>query len=167
MISPQGVARGFSKMILQRLSIVIAISLLLCMSRAFASGGNADSFGNSVSISNNSGGNIAEYALSAAEYRSSGTLVKFTGRCDSACTLFLGLPSHQKCVSRGAFFRFHAPFGVSASAQRMAQAYLMHKYPSWVRAWITHNRGLTRELITMDYSYASKFMTSCASVATR
>ena len=156
-------------MILRRLSMVltIAISLFLFMSHAFALDQSTDGFGNSISISNNSGGNIAEYALSAAEYRSSGTLVKFTGRCDSACTLFLGLPSHQTCLSRGAFFRFHAPFGVSASAQRMAQAYLMRKYPGWVRAWISHNRGLTHNLITMDYSYASRFMTSCDSVATR
>ena len=156
-------------MILRRLSMVltIAISLFFFMSHAFALDRSTDGFGNSISISNNSGGNIAEYALSAAEYRSSGTLVKFTGRCDSACTLFLGLPSHQTCLSRGAFFRFHAPFGVSASAQRMAQAYLMRKYPGWVRAWISHNRGLTHNLITMDYSYASRFMTSCDSVATR
>lgn len=167
MVSPRGFARGFLTMMLQRLSIVIAISLFLFMSHAFALGKNTDSLGNSVSISNNSGGSIAMFALSAAEYRSSGTLVKFTGRCDSACTLFLGLPSQQTCVSKGAFFRFHAPFGVSAAAQRTAQTYLMHKYPSWVRSWIAHNRGLTRELITMDYAYASKFMSSCDRVATR
>jgi hypothetical protein len=116
-----------------------------------------------VTISNNPGGNIAVFALSAAEYRNTGTLVKFTGNCDSACTLFLGLPSHQTCVTSGASFRFHAPFGVSGNSQKIAQAYLMRKYPGWVRSWIDRNNGLTRQLITMDYGYAKKFMRTCDS----
>jgi hypothetical protein len=121
----------------------------------------------SVSIANNSGGNIVDFAMDAAGYREAGTMVRFTGRCDSACTLFLGLPAQQTCVSKGAYFRFHAPFGVSDRAQRTAQAYLMHKYPSWVRAWIGHNNGLTHQLITMDYNYASRFMPTCDVVASR
>jgi hypothetical protein len=91
--------------------------------------------------------------------------VKFTGSCDSACTLFLGLPSAQTCVTSGAAFRFHAPFGVSGNSQKMAQEYLMLKYPSWVRSWISRNNGLTEQLITMDYGYARKFMRTCDVVA--
>jgi hypothetical protein len=120
-----------------------------------------------VTISDNPGGSIAVFALSAAEYRSAGTQVKFTGSCDSACTLFLGLPSAQTCVTSGAAFRFHAPFGVSGNSQKMAQEYLMLKYPDWVRSWISRNNGLTEQLITMDYSYARKFMRSCDIVAAR
>jgi hypothetical protein len=170
MISPRGFNEGILTMILQRLSTVIAFSLFFFASITLASAEATDSTDSSpsaVSISNNSGGSIAVFALSAAEYRSSGTQVKFAGRCDSACTLFLGLPNTQTCISEGAVFRFHAPFGVSAPAQRAAQAYLMHKYPRWVRAWIGHNRGLTRQLITMNYAYASKFMRTCTSVTSR
>ena len=121
----------------------------------------------SVSIANNSGGVIAQYAISAADYRNSGTFVKFTGRCDSACTLFLALPADQTCVASGAYFRFHAPFGVSDHAQRMAQNYLMSRYPTWVRQWINQKSGLTHQLITMDYNYASRFMRTCDVVASR
>ena len=121
----------------------------------------------SVSISNNSGGNIAAFAVAVARYRGAGTLVMFNGRCDSACTLFLGLPAHQTCISRGAFFRFHSPSAGSMRSERLAQAYLMRKYPSWVRAWIARKNGLTHRLITMNYNYASQFMQTCDAVASR
>lgn len=148
-------------MFLQRLAKAVAFSSILVSTLTSAQATST------VSIANNSGGVIAEYAMNAASYRDAGTLVKFTGRCDSACTLFLSLPTNQTCVSKGAYFRFHSPFGVAARQQRMAQSYLMRKYPGWVRQWIGYNNGLTHQLITMDYSYASKFMRSCDDVASR
>jgi hypothetical protein len=151
-------------MILQRIFATATVLAVVLASASTAETANSRS---TVSISNNSGGTIADFALSAAEYQSAGTLVQFDGRCDSACTLFLGLPSHQTCINQGAYFRFHAPFGVSARAQRIAQAYLMHKYPGWVRAWIGRNNGLTSQLVTMDYGYASKFIRTCDRVASR
>jgi hypothetical protein len=130
---------------------------------------SADQSGNgpTVIISNNSGGNIASFALNAADYRNSGALIKFNGRCDSACTLYLGLPSRQTCISQGAYFRFHSPHSASARSVKLAQAYLMQKYPGWVRSWISRNNGLSSNLITMDYSYASKFIRPCSAVASR
>lgn len=122
---------------------------------------------NSVSISNNSGGRIIDYAKKAAQFRNSGAMVRFTGRCDSACTLYLALPKHQTCISPGAYFRFHSPSARSQRSARMAQSYMMRKYPGWVKSWIARNGGLSGRLVTMDYSYASKFMRSCASVASR
>ena len=124
--------------------------------------------GKSVSISGNSGGRIVHYALRVAQYRSSNTLVRFAGRCDSACTLYLGLPGHQTCIAKGAFFRFHAPSARNPRAQRAAQSYLMQKYPGWVRSYISSRGGLGRKLVTMDYRYASQFIRSCTSrVASR
>ncbi len=157
-------------MLLQKIlkSVVLTTCVMTAnISAQAAPAGDSGNARTSVSISNNSGGTIVAYALAAADYRSAGTLVKFTGRCDSACTLFLGLPASQTCISQGAFFRFHAPFGVSAQAQRTAQAYLMRKYPGWVRGWIARNHGLSSQLMTMDYSYASKFIRSCDAVASR
>ena len=121
----------------------------------------------SVSISNNSGGKIASFAVAVARYREAGTLVMFNGRCDSACTLFLGLPARQTCISHGAYFRFHSPSASSMRSEKIAQAYLMRKYPDWVRAWIASKNGLTHKLITMNYNYASQFMQTCNSVASR
>lgn len=148
-------------MILQKLAKAVAFSSIIVSALTSAQAAST------VSIANNSGGMIALYAMSAANYRDSGTQVKFTGRCDSACTMFLGLPTNQTCVSSGAYFRFHSPFGVSARQQRIAQAYLMHTYPNWVRDWISSNNGLTHQLMTMDYSYASKFMRTCDTIASR
>ncbi len=116
----------------------------------------------SVSIRGNSGGMIGSFALQAAKYRGSGTLVKFSGRCDSACTLFLGLPKSQMCISRGAYFRFHAPTHPSAHAASVAKKYMMRKYPGWVKNWIGNRKGLTQRLITMDYQYASRFIRTCS-----
>lgn len=119
----------------------------------------------SVSIANNSGGVVAQYALKAAKLKNAGTLVKFSGRCDSSCTLFLGLPKRQTCISPGAYFRFHAPSAGNARAVKVAQSYMMRKYPGWVKAWIQSNGGLNGRLITMDYSYASRFIPSCKGTA--
>ena len=116
---------------------------------------------NQISIRGNSGGSIGKYALQAARLRGKGTLVKFSGRCDSACTLFLGLPQKQICISKGAFFRFHAPTHQSRRAASVARNYMMKKYPRWVRNWISSKRGLTRNLITMDYKYASRYIQTC------
>jgi hypothetical protein len=157
-------------MLLQRLrkvAVCMTAALIGLATAQAAPLDQIDTAPQTVSVANNSGGSIISFAFDAAKYRSSGTQVHFTGRCDSACTLFLGLPKSQTCVSSGAYFRFHAPFGVSARAQQLAQNYMMRKYPRWVQSWINSNRGLTRDLITMDYSYASRFMRTCNSVASR
>jgi hypothetical protein len=121
----------------------------------------------SVSIFNNSGGAIVMFALKLAEYRDAGTLLKFSGRCDSACTLFLSLPKQQTCISPGAYFRFHAPSARSSRSERSAQAFMMTKYPNWVRSWIQGKGGLSSRLFKMDYAYASRFIPGCEVVALR
>ena len=99
--------------------------------------------------------------MRAAQYRGNRTLLKFTRRCDSACTLFLGLPSEQMCISKNAVFRFHGPTHRSAHAAGYAKNYMMRKYPGWVRSWINRNKGLSARLIILDYRYASRFIQTC------
>jgi hypothetical protein len=125
------------------------------------------SSGKSVSILNNSGGKIALFAIKLAEYRDEGTLVKFSGRCDSACTLFLSLPKRQICINPGAYFRFHTPSARSSRSERSAQTFLMGKYPDWVRSWIQERGGLSHRVFRMDYAYASQFIPGCGVVALR
>ena len=144
----------------------IAFCCLATSAQAVTVGESGDSQP-SVSIANNSGGNIASFAVEAASYRNAGTMVRFSGRCDSACTLFLGLPTIQTCVSQGAYFRFHSPSAGSARSEHIAQNYLMRKYPGWVRNWIAQHNGLSHQLITMDYSTASQHMQTCNSFASQ
>lgn len=116
----------------------------------------------SISIANNSGGAVGRFVLQAAYLKRSRTSVRFTGRCDSACTLLLALPRSQMCVAPGATFRFHAPMARSQRAAQLAHLYMMRKYPGWVRSFIKRNGGLTRRLVTMDHKYASRFVRPCS-----
>ena len=105
---------------------------------------------------------MVDYALRIIEFIETKRKVKFVGRCDSACTLFLGLPKSQMCIREGAYFRFHAPRGPTELAVQAVEAYMMRKYPKWVRSWINSQGGLSDQLITMNFDYASRFMQSCA-----
>jgi hypothetical protein len=116
---------------------------------------------NIVDIADDSGGFVAQYAIRMYTLKEARNELHFHGRCDSACTLFLALPPQQTCVSPGAYFRFHAPSAATAEAIESVQTYMMKKYPRWVRSWILGQGGLSSQLITMDYAYASKFMRTC------
>jgi hypothetical protein len=116
---------------------------------------------NQILISNNSGGNIAEFALRISAINRSSAKVRFAGRCDSACTMYLGLPQHKMCITSGAYFRFHMPQARSAQTRNLAKRFLYLKYPGWVRSWIASRGGLSASLITMDYNYARRFIQPC------
>jgi hypothetical protein len=114
-------------------------------------------------INNDRGGYVIKYALRLQEMKEVGTRVEFTGGCLSACTLYLALPKSQTCISRRASFSFHAAYGAGPKGNRIATSYMLKKYPSWVRDWISSHGGLSRRLITMPASYASNYMRPCES----
>ncbi|MGE4251444.1 MAG: hypothetical protein AB7F09_18805 [Parvibaculaceae bacterium] len=120
-----------------------------------------------ISVGTDRGGYVVSYGLRMMRWRQSGTKVRFTGSCESACTLYLGLSPRQTCISQGASFRFHAPFGSSRRGNRMAQAFMMRNYPAWVRSWLRSQGGLSSRLKTMNYAYASKFIKPCDSAVAR
>jgi hypothetical protein len=168
-VTPLRIWRNRLVLLLRKIRLVACLGLVagvLPMS-VTAHAETAPSLQKSISIADNPGGNIANFAVSLASYRSAGTLVKFTGQCDSSCTLYLSLPREQTCLTRGASFRFHAPSAASRRSKQIAQDFLMAKYPDWVRSWIVDHNGLTRQLITMNYAYASKHMRSCDTLAAR
>jgi hypothetical protein len=117
---------------------------------------------NSVSIYANSGGSVGSFVRKARALKRTGTAVRFTGRCDSACTLLLALPRSQTCIAPGAYFRFHAPVSRSRRMAALTHRYMVAKYPGWVRSQIARHGGLTRKLITINYAQASKYMRRCA-----
>lgn len=112
-------------------------------------------------IRGDSGGVILRYALRVKKMEKRGSFVRFAGRCDSACTLFLGMPKNKVCLTRGAYFRFHRPYGSTAKNNAIAARFMMRNYPGWVRSWINRNGGLTGRLKTMDYGYASQYLPKC------
>jgi hypothetical protein len=120
-------------------------------------------FRDAVEIGNDSGGYVAEYALRLYAMTETRRRIKFVGVCDSACTLFLALPAEQTCIDQGAYFRFHAPSAPSASAAEAVAAYMMRKYPAWVRSWIAAQGGLSDRLVTMSHRYARNFIRPCRS----
>jgi hypothetical protein len=120
-------------------------------------------FGNhSTTIANDGGGELISYAITVSRYKKQRRKIRFEGRCSSACTLFLSLPSSQTCIAPDAQFRFHAAYGTSPRGNRTATAYLMRNYPSWVRRWISTNGGLTSSIKTMPYKYAARYLRKCS-----
>lgn len=114
-------------------------------------------------VANDNGGRIIDYAIRVKSAEQSGKVIRFAGTCDSACTLYLSLPSKQKCILPGAKFRFHHPYGASKRDVKHAKRYMMRTYPSWVRRWIRRNGGLGKEFKTMNYAYASRYIRPCKS----
>jgi hypothetical protein len=119
-----------------------------------------------VSIGSDRGGVVIQYGLRMLRWRQNGTRVRFSGSCQSACTLYLGLAPRQMCISSGASFGFHSPSGATGRGNSVAQAFMMRNYPAWVRAWIRSQGGLSGDIKTMRYSYASQFIAPCESAAT-
>ncbi len=112
-------------------------------------------------ISNDRGGPVIKYALRVLKMKRAGTHVAITGRCASACTLHLSLPKNRMCISRGASFAFHLPYGASRNGNRTAASYLMRSYPQWVRRWIASQGGLSSRMMTMRFAHASRFIATC------
>jgi len=114
-----------------------------------------------ITIRGDNGGYITKYAERMQTMLNKGTLVRFSGNCLSACTIYLALPQSQTCVTKNVTFLFHAPFGAGKDGNRIAHNYMMNKYPAWVRRWIASKGGLTTKSLKMKYSYASKYMRTC------
>ncbi|MFN3500998.1 MAG: hypothetical protein ACK4ZJ_01970 [Allorhizobium sp.] len=113
-------------------------------------------------IRHDRGGYVIDYAIDMLKMEKSRRLVKFAGRCDSACTIYLGLTSAQTCITPAAKFGFHLPFGSDYNGNKVAAKFMMQKYPQWVRQWLKANGGLSSKLKTMPYSYASQHIRPCA-----
>lgn len=128
---------------------------------------NNDLSPRAVSIGSDRGGYVINYGLRMLRWRQNGTQVRFGGKCQSACTLYLGLASSQTCISPGASFSFHLPYGASKRGNKIARDFMMRNYPGWVRSWVRSQGGLSSSMKTMGYGYASRFIKPCGSVVAR
>lgn len=115
-------------------------------------------------IRHDRGGSVASYLQRVQRLDRQDRAVAFDGRCDSACTLFLGLQSSKVCITPRGKFGFHLPYGSSAIANRVAANLLINSYPYWVRDWLNKRGGLSVELKVMPYSYARMYIRNCRDV---
>jgi hypothetical protein len=137
----------------------IAGAVLIC----FGASGFASPWQNGIyTVRNDPGGYVIDYAIKLKQLEMSQHRVRFDGRCDSACTVFLSLPKSRICVTPGARFGFHLPYGSSPRGNQVAANYLLNSYPAWVRAWLNANGGLSHRLKVMRYEHASRFIEPCA-----
>jgi len=109
-------------------------------------------------VGNDQGGVVVDYIVKREILRNDGLTVRFNGECNSACTLYITLPS---CVTKGAVFGFHAPFGPDQVEVRDMKEFIWREYPQWVRQYINRHGGFNEKLIIMPYSYASRFLPTC------
>lgn len=136
---------------------IIAVSILsgtVIVSAAFAGP-------NIVTIRYDPGGLILQYLIKMKKYEKAGTHIRFTGKCFSACTLYLALPANRLCVTPKTEFSFHLPYGSTKAGNKKAVDLLMKNYPSWVRNWIHSSGGLTVGFKTMKYDYVKRFIKTC------
>lgn len=112
-------------------------------------------------IASDSGGDVVSYAIRVSHAKRRNTKVEFRGKCQSACTLFLSLPTDQVCITPGASFSFHKAHSASADMNAWGTQYLLKTYPAWVVDWIEKKGGLSRNLLHMSYDYAARHLPPC------
>ena len=127
---------------------VTAISLLAFCPAASASASTT------IRISNDGGGSISARVSEIRNIRSLGQKVEIqAGYCNSACTLYLGLPN--TCVSPNARFGFHGPqlatkglTMLPSQFEKWSQIMADH-YPQQLRHWFMNSARHSTDLITV------------------
>ena len=101
-----------------------------------------------VRIRDDMGGLMTEYASRFANMRERGEKVVIDGPCFSACTMLLGMLSHEQvCVTPNAVLGFHAAWNFDDTGHRVtsvsATQTLIDIYPPRIRSWIARRGGLS------------------------
>ena len=125
------------------------IAVLVCL---FAT----PAFAETIDVSDNHGGRVADYNARWAGHASRGVNVRIVGPCQSACTVLLGhIPRSRICVTPNASFGFHL------ARLEVATKTLWNAYQADIRAWINARGGLTKEFIWMRAPDTYKYFRKC------
>jgi hypothetical protein len=109
-----------------------------------------------IDVSDNHGGSVAEYAQRWAGLAQRGVSVRIVGPCQSACTVLLGyIPHNRICVTPPASFGFHLAHLSQATAT------LWGSYSSDIKAWINAHGGLTANFIWMRAPDTYRYFHKC------
>jgi len=109
-----------------------------------------------IEVSDNHGGSVAEYDARWTVLAAHGVDVKIVGPCQSACTVLLGhIPRAKICVTPNASFGFHLAHLPSATATRW------NAYQPDIQAWITAHGGLKPDFMWMRAPDIFQFFKAC------
>jgi hypothetical protein len=109
-----------------------------------------------IEVSDNHGGSVAQYDSRWAGLAARGVDVKIVGPCQSACTVLLGhIPRSKICVTPNASFGFHLANLASATAT------LWNAYQADLRAWIDQHGGLKKDFIWLRAPEVFRFFKKC------
>jgi hypothetical protein len=109
-----------------------------------------------IDVSDNHGGKVAEYDMRWAGLAARGVNVRIVGPCQSACTVLLGhIPSSRICVTPEASFGFHLANLPQATAR------LWSSYSPGIKAWINAHGGLTHDFIWMRAPDVYRYFKKC------
>ena len=110
-----------------------------------------------IDVSDNHGGSVAEYGARWSELARKGVSVRIVGPCQSACTVLLGhIPRHRICVTPDASFGFHLAHLQEATAT------LRRAYAPDIAAWINAHGGLTHDFIWMRAPDTYRYFRKCS-----
>jgi hypothetical protein len=93
-------------------------------------------------VTNDPGGSVDLYAMAAAL---SAEPIRIVGRCESACTEYLG--AREVCISPGARFMFHAAHNADGSRNEQGVRVMLASYPPSLREWLYEQGGLSAKPI--------------------
>jgi hypothetical protein len=112
---------------------IIAISFALLAAPAFADGSSRP---------HGMGGAFSDYAPIIARYNKSGERFRIEGRCQSSCTLFLGI--RNVCVDPDAKLFFHAGRGRRNRISAASTAYMLKHYNAKLRAYLIEKHAMEK-----------------------
>lgn len=123
---------------------------------AIASAATSAARAETIDISDNHGGSVAEYSARWAELARQGVNVRIVGPCQSACTVLLGyIPRSRICVTPEASFGFHLANLETATAS------LRRAYAPDIMAWINARGGLTPDFKWMSAPDTYRYFRKC------
>jgi hypothetical protein len=109
-----------------------------------------------IDVSDNHGGSVAEYNARWSEFARRGVNVRIVGPCQSACTVLLGrIPRSRICVTPEASFGFHLAHRADATAT------LRSAYSRDITGWINAHGGLTQDFIWMRAPDTYRYFHKC------
>jgi hypothetical protein len=109
-----------------------------------------------IDVSDNHGGSVAEYNARWAGLAARGVSVRIVGPCQSACTVLLAhIPASRICVTPQASFGFHL-----AHRQDATQT-LWAGYSSGIKGWIKARGGLSPDFKWMRAPDTYRFFKKC------